>query len=290
MSVLDRLAAGIARWRDADSPARQRAARAFGETSIEAAGHHYGLNALFETLSQPGALASRAPKGLTVHGVWTCPIRTVPHLELLAGIEALLAGADSVCVYDHVAHQFFSEILGVPQTLIPPDEDRPEVGGASAIWLSGQETPEHWEDLALDVLLFHGRSPASPKIIFAPEGYSPEPLVQACAALRGHLPSEANLGSQLRMRFAFALRKKVPHMHLDDGSLLITRGEAILPPEPLHIRWVSYSDKEAGWKTCKALNSIHFVISAQRISDVLRVPPGRAHAWLPAPGCWVQPS
>lgn len=288
MNTVERLLETISRWRDAEGAARQRASEVFAEESIEAAGHHFGLNTLFETLSQPEALLKRKPAGVELHGIWTCPLQTIPHLELLAGIEAILSGASGVRVRDRVALQFFSEVLGHAQELIPHDEDLPALDGASAIWLSGQETQDHIDDLALDLLLFHGASPASPKVVFAPEGRSPEPLLQACAALRGHLPSETNLGTQLRMRFAFALRKKVPHMLLDDGSLLITRGEPIIPPEPLHVRWVVYTEKEAGWNACKALESLNFVLSAQRVADFPRCLPGRAHAWLPAPGFWVQ--
>lgn len=290
MNVVERLAITIEKWRDEEGPARMWASEAFAESSIEAASHHFGLNTLLEALSAPDALRTRIPQGIRLDGPWTCPIDTVPHLELLAGIEALLAGATSVQVRDRVAVQFLSEVLDAEQLLDASDEERPTLHGASAIWLTGTETAEQWDDLALDLLLFHGASPASPKVIFAPVGLHPEPLVHACAALRGHLPSEAHLGTQLRMRFAFALRKKVPHIQLEDGSLLITRGEPLLPQEPLHVRWVQYDQKKAGWEKCTSLRSIHFVISAQRVEGVPRYLPGRAHAWLPAPGFWVQPS
>lgn len=110
--------------------------------------------------------------------------------------------------------------------------------------LDGRETEAEREQLAEDVLLHEGVGCRSVAIVFAPPGLSPDAYFEAFAAGRAVYPAPPATAAGLRMSAALARATGQSHAALDDGSLLVTRGEAEAQ-RPGHLRWVEASADEA---------------------------------------------
>jgi hypothetical protein len=119
---------------------------------------------------------------------------------------------------------------------VAPDPDT-----CAAALLDGRETDDDYEALAQDVLALGGRGERSVRLILAPGDLTPDAFLGACASLRALLPAEDASTARLRMAVAFAEKNGTPAAYLDDFSLLVTRGDALVLP-PGQVRWVALDD------------------------------------------------
>ncbi len=119
--------------------------------------------------------------------------------------------------------------------------------------VDGEETEAEREGLAEDVLLHEGAGCRSIAVVLAPPGLSPDLYFAAFAAGRGVYPAPPATAAGLRMAVSLARATQQPHAALDDGSLLVTRGD----PEAQragHLRWSEMADvgAAAAWVAAHA--------------------------------------
>lgn len=135
--------------------------------------------------------------------------------------------------------------------------------------LSGNETPDQLEHLAEDALLHEGRGCRNVAVLFAPEGYDPDPLLDAFAHFRGVFPAHAETGGAIELQRAFLAAVESPHAYGEDMSFLLSKGQPEVQ-QPGHIRLVEYKsiDEAKEWIT-ENDDSIQVIVSAQpdRIDD-----------------------
>ena len=119
--------------------------------------------------------------------------------------------------------------------------------------VDGRETEAELEGLAEDVLLHEGAGCRSVAVVLAPPGLSPDPALAAIAAGRAVYPAPASTAAGLRMAVSLARATGQPHAALDDGSLLVTRGEAEAQRAG-HLRWSELADvaTAAAWVAAHA--------------------------------------
>ncbi len=99
------------------------------------------------------------------------------------------------------------------------------------------------ERLAEDILLHEGLGCRNVAIVWAPEGTTPDGLLEAMARFRALFPAhEATIGS-LKMQIAYYQAAGLPHAYADDGSFLVSRGDPEVQ-QPAHVRWTEYSGLE----------------------------------------------
>ncbi len=166
--------------------------------------------------------------------------RVVTFEAMLAAADAVLAtGSDET----REAVDARCDAAGIPS-------ERRLIRGhrVSVAVLDGQETDDERERLAEDVLLHEGAGCRNVAVVLAPTGLSPDPVLAAFAAGRAVYPAPPATARGLRMAAALARAAGQPHAALDDGSLLVTRGD----PEaqrPGHLRWAEIDglDKVVVW-------------------------------------------
>ena len=177
-------------------------------------------------------------------------VAAAPDLDArIVGFEALLAEADAVVAtgsdetMDDVAARL--DAAGIAPELRLLRGHR-----VSVAVVDGRESEEERERLAEDVLLHEGAGCRSVALVFAPPGLTPDPYLDAFAAGRAVYPAPPATAAGLRMSAALARSTGQPHATLDDGSLLVTRGEAEAQ-RPGHLRWVeaTAADAEAWIRT-----------------------------------------
>lgn len=113
--------------------------------------------------------------------------------------------------------------------------------GFAVAVLDGGESPADFENLAEDMLLHDGRDRRNVAIVWAPQGMTPDPLLDAMADFRGVFPAHPNLPGALKMQQAFMDALKVPNAYGEGMEFLLSKGE----PEvqmPGHIRWTEYDE------------------------------------------------
>ncbi len=124
---------------------------------------------------------------------------------------------------------------------IPPERRLLRGHRYSVAVLDGRETEAERERLAEDVLLHEGRGCRSVALVWAPEGGSPDAYLEAFAQGRAMYDAPPTTAAALKLPAAFLKATKQPHALLDDGSLLVSKGD----PEaqaPGHLRWAEYAD------------------------------------------------
>ncbi|RMF58675.1 MAG: hypothetical protein D6746_09400 [Bacteroidetes bacterium] len=106
--------------------------------------------------------------------------------------------------------------------------------------IDGRETADEREGLAVDALLYEGRSPRNTVLIFAPEGLAPDPYLEAFATFRGVFPAHPDTPGALQMQKALLEAYGQPHAYGEGPSFLISKGPADVQ-SPGHLRWVEYA-------------------------------------------------
>ena len=107
--------------------------------------------------------------------------------------------------------------------------------------LDGQESEEEREDLAADMLLYEGMGRPRLALLWAPEGLSPDPYLEAMAQFRGAVPAHPDTPGALQMQQAFLEAKDVSHAYAVGLQFLVSRADPDVQP-PGHIRWTEYAD------------------------------------------------
>ena len=123
----------------------------------------------------------------------------------------------------------------------------------SAAVLDGRETDDERERLAEDVLLHEGFGCRNVAVVWAPRGADADPVFAAFAHARAVYPAPPSTAARLRLPAAFLKATGQPHAALDDGSLLVSRGDPA-PQAPGHLRWAEYDalDAPAAWLAAHA--------------------------------------
>lgn len=116
--------------------------------------------------------------------------------------------------------------------------------------LDGRENADDLEHLAEDALLHEGRGCRNVGVIFAPENYSPDPLLDAFANFRGVFPAHPDTSGSIELQRAFLAAVDTPHGYGEDLSFLVSKGNPELQ-QPGHIRVSEYAalDEVKDWIT-----------------------------------------
>jgi len=148
--------------------------------------------------------------------------------------------------------------------------------------LDGQESDEEHEDLAADMLLYEGMGRHRLALLWAPEGLSPDPYLEAMARFRGAVPAHPDTPGALQMQKAFLEAQDVSHAYAVGLQFLVSRAEPEVQP-PGHIRWTEYSDLDdaIAWIEDHP-QQLYAIIAREGLHDLLPpvVPilePGQAH-------------
>ena len=152
--------------------------------------------------------------------------------------------------------------------------------------LDGRESEDELEHLAEDVLLHEGRGAASVALVCAPQGLSPDALLDAFAAFRGVFPAHPSTPGRLKMQQAFLKAAGQPHAYGEGLEFLMSRGPAEVQ-QPGHVRWVEYDDRGQveAWLG-EHSGEIELVVARPHLAGRLRSPyvplaPGHAHRQPP---------
>lgn len=174
-------------------------------------------------------------------------VATAPGIDArVVDFEAMVAEADAVVATG--SDETMTEITArLDAAGIAPERRLVRGHRVSAAVVDGRESEAERERLAEDVLLHEGAGCRSVALVFAPPGLSPDPYFDAFAAGRAVYPAPPATAAGLRMSAALARATGQPHATLEDGSLLVTRGEAE-SQRPGHLRWVDATvDEAAVW-------------------------------------------
>lgn len=195
------------------------------------AGHHYR-----------GVVSSKSP--FLLPAFLADLVAAAPDLDArIVDFEVMLTEADAV-----VATGSDETMAEISERLdaagIGPERRLLRGHRVSAAVVDGRESEEERERLAEDVLLHEGAGCRSVALVFAPPGLSPDPYLDAFAAGRAVYPAPPATAAGLRMSAALARATGQSHATLDDGSLLVTKGEAEAQ-RPGHLRWVEATVGEA---------------------------------------------
>lgn len=218
------------------------------------AGHHY-LGTLSE--ASPALLPAFFEEVRAVY----------PELRVGFVEEEALCHTDGVISWDEVP----CKNEGVP-TLVIPERFTVAV-------LDGKETLEERGGLAEDCLLYEGEGPASVRIMFAPRGLSPDPLLDVFQQFRETFPAHPATNGALALPRGFLSATKQPHAWGE--GFLISKGEPS-PQRPGHFRWAEYDTLEEVETWLHEHEAELFqVVTTSRVAGKLAVPhavsPGEAH-------------
>lgn len=161
---------------------------------------------------------------------------------------------------------------------VPPERVLFRPLGTAAAVLGGRERDEAWSGLAEDLLLHDGQSERTPRVVWAPEGTAPDPLLNAMAAFREYVPAHPDTDGTLSLPAAFLAAADTPRA-IGPG-FLVSLG-APEPQAPGHTRWAEYADLAdvRRWLEAEAAS---FVVAEPDVAERLRPPvpvvaPGDAH-------------
>lgn len=152
--------------------------------------------------------------------------------------------------------------------------------GTAVVVLGGREGDESWSGLAEDLLLHDGQSERTPRIVWAPKGTSPDPLLNAMAAFREHVPAHPDTDGTLSLPGAFLAASDAPRA--TGPGFLVSLG-APEPQGPAHTRWAEYADlmEVQRWLDEQG-EAVSFVVAEEDVAERLEpsasvVAPGDAH-------------
>lgn len=103
------------------------------------------------------------------------------------------------------------------------------------------ESEETLNRLAEDILIHEGLGCRNVALVWAPEGLSPDPLLDAMARFRAVFPAHESTAGSLKLQIAFHRAADLPHAYADDESFLVSRGAPEVQ-QPGHVRWSEYDD------------------------------------------------
>lgn len=106
--------------------------------------------------------------------------------------------------------------------------------------IDGQENDDEWDGLAEDALLHEGLGCRNIAIVFAPNGTSPDPFLDALARFRGVFPAHERTPGALQIHRAMLAAVDQPHAYGDGLEFLMSKGDPE-PQLPGHIRWTEYT-------------------------------------------------
>lgn len=302
MTVDDRIAAAAARaadWRDPDFAPREEAVQA----TLEAGGRYteeglaFALNHRMHQLTGDALRrwigAGEGPSGPLA--VRVSNVGGAPLGGLEEGLAAWVLGHgvapdDSVTT---VVRAFLSALgpllkkSNAWMAEVPRDEveerraEAAEAGlpagrvlfrplGTAVAVLGGREGDEAWSGLAEDLLLHDGRSERTPRIVWAPAGTSPDPLLDAMASLREHIPAHPDTEGTLSLAVAFLAASDTPRA--TGPGFLVSLGDPE-PQAPGHTRWAEYADlgDVRRWLDEQG-EAVSFVVAEPDVAEGLRPP------------------
>ncbi len=152
--------------------------------------------------------------------------------------------------------------------------------GEAVAVIDGREDHAALSGLAEDLLLHEGLTPASPRIVWAPAGTSPDDLLNALAGFRELFPVHPDTDGALRLPTAFLEAAGQPHA--TGPGFLVSLGA----PEvqgAAHIRWSAYDDLSEVELWVEAQGAaLSFIVAAPDVGARLEVSvpivaPGDAH-------------
>ena len=147
-------------------------------------------------------------------------------------------------------------------------------------WATGNESDEAWSALAEDMLLFEGRMPENVRLLWVPQGMSPDRLLDIMAQFREVFPPAEGTEGALAMPRAFLESADTPRAY--GPGFLLSKGA----PEwttPGHIRWVEYQDPEEveQWLKAHVREIYHVAVPSEsevKVPEQVRaIPWGEAH-------------
>ena len=107
--------------------------------------------------------------------------------------------------------------------------------------IDGQESNLERDNLAEDTLLHEGFGCRNVAVIWAPEGYAPDAVLESFAAFRGVFPAHSKTPGRLKMQQAFLEAMGLPHAFGDGLEFLLSNGDPDVQ-QPGHVRWAEYAD------------------------------------------------
>lgn len=105
--------------------------------------------------------------------------------------------------------------------------------------IDGAETENELESLAEDALLHEGFGCRNVSLVWAPDGHSPDALLEAFARFRAVFPAHARTPGRLKMQQAFLEAIDAPHAHGEGLEFLMSKGDPDVQA-PGHVRWTEY--------------------------------------------------
>ncbi len=156
--------------------------------------------------------------------------------------------------------------------------------------LNGSEAEDELERLAEDTLLHEGLGCRNVALVWAPEGSSPDALLEAFAHFRAVFPAHPSTSGALSMPRAFLEAVGTPHAYGDGLEFLLSKGDPEVQ-QPGHVRWVEYQslDEPADWIQGH-LEEIQVVVATEAVAARLPaslplILPGEAQRppldWMP---------
>lgn len=202
--------------------------------------------------------------------VWQSDISFERHPERSADAWILADGTE-----DPEAMAERAAAAGIP-------EERRFMGrtGYAVAVTDGQEDRAAWSGLSEDLLLHDGLSEASPRLVWAPSGTSPDALLDALAGFRELFPPHADTDGTLSLPAAFLAAANQPRA--TGPGFLVSLSEPE-PQGPAHVRWVEYDTLAEVWGWLAAHeDAVRFVVAAPEVggrlgTSVPVVSPGDAH-------------
>ena len=145
---------------------------------------------------------------------------------------------------------------------------------ALAVVVDGSETDGEWIGLAEDLLLHDGRSPRSARLVWAPDGLSPDDLLDAMAGFRELFPARPDLDGTLQMPRAFL--KAAGTAHAWAPGFMLSKGDPE-PQPPGHVRWASYASLDEVRTWAGGAPVIAGSAISEKWGDAPVIAPGDAH-------------
>jgi len=196
-------------------------------------------------------------------------VRTLKEAPVQFGpVEALWSQAEAVIATGGDETRAWA-IEQCEALAIPPDHCLLRGHRFAVAVIDGKERTQERDNLAEDALLHEGYGCRNVALIWAPEGTSPDPYLEAFAVFRSVFPPHPRTPGTLKMQQAFLKAVDLPHAYGEGLEFLLSKG----PPEvqrPGHIRWVEYADLEDVCSWLKAHeNALQFVAARPALAAQL---------------------
>ncbi len=145
--------------------------------------------------------------------------------------------------------------------------------------VGADETPEARIGIAEDTWLYGGEGPRSVRLLWAPEGLSPDPYLDAFSAFHELFPPHPDRAGALEMPRAFLKAAKASYAWGD--GFLVSRGEPDVQA-PGHLRWAEYTGLGAVRDWLRAQDDLALLVASPGLAAELNgsievVAPGDAH-------------